>query len=80
MPITEVFVNMSSGGNGIGGRLALVVWCKFPFAGIVSSTGSNLTVCDNIYSVRNRFNICFVGSLYYPIIKAIDCPNKAGNK
>ncbi len=29
MPITGVFVNMSSGGNGIGGRLALVVWCVY---------------------------------------------------
>ena len=29
MPITGVFVNMSSGGNGIGGRLALVVWSVY---------------------------------------------------
>ena len=29
MPITGVFARMSSGSNGIGGRLALVVWCVY---------------------------------------------------
>ena len=29
MPITGMFVNMSSGGDGIGGRLALVAWCVY---------------------------------------------------
>ena len=29
MPITGMFVNVSSGGDGIGGRLALVVWCVY---------------------------------------------------
>ena len=29
MPITEMFAKMSSGGDGIGGRLALVVWCVY---------------------------------------------------
>ena len=29
MPITGMFVNASSGGDGIGGRLALVAWCVY---------------------------------------------------
>ena len=29
MPMTGVFSNVSSGGSGIGGRLALVVWCVY---------------------------------------------------
>ena len=29
MPITGVFAKMSTGGDGIGGRLALVVWCVY---------------------------------------------------
>ena len=29
MPITGMFVNMSSGGDGGGGRLALVAWCVY---------------------------------------------------
>ena len=29
MPITGMFAKMSSGGNGIGGRLALVAWCLY---------------------------------------------------
>ena len=29
MPITGMFVRMSSGGDGIGGRLALVAWCVY---------------------------------------------------
>ena len=29
MPITGIFARMSSGSNGIGGRLALVVWCIY---------------------------------------------------
>ena len=29
MPITGMFVKASSGGNGLGGRLALVVWCVY---------------------------------------------------
>ena len=29
MPITGVFARMSSGGDGIGGRLALVAWCVY---------------------------------------------------
>ena len=29
MPITGMFANISSGGDGIGGRLALVVWCVY---------------------------------------------------
>ncbi|WP_243108313.1 hypothetical protein [Butyrivibrio sp. X503] len=29
MPITGMFVRMTSGSNGIGGRLALVVWCVY---------------------------------------------------
>ena len=29
MPITGMFARMSSGGNGIGGRLALIVWCVY---------------------------------------------------
>ena len=29
MPITGMFVNGASGGSGIGGRLALVVWCVY---------------------------------------------------
>ena len=29
MPITGLFARLSSGGNGIGGRLALVVWCVY---------------------------------------------------
>ena len=29
MPMTGMFANISSGGSGIGGRLALVVWCVY---------------------------------------------------
>ncbi len=29
MPITGIFARMSSGGDGIGGRLALVAWCVY---------------------------------------------------
>ena len=29
MPITGMFVRISSGGNGVGGRLALVAWCVY---------------------------------------------------
>lgn len=29
MPITGIFTRLSSGGDGIGGRLALVVWCVY---------------------------------------------------
>ncbi|MBR0231333.1 MAG: hypothetical protein IJQ53_03805 [Clostridia bacterium] len=29
MPITGMFARMSSGGDGIGGRLALVAWCAY---------------------------------------------------
>ena len=29
MPMTGMFVNKSSGGDGLGGRLALVVWCVY---------------------------------------------------
>ncbi len=29
MPITGMFARMSSGGDGIGGRLTLVVWCVY---------------------------------------------------
>ena len=29
MPITGMFSKMSSGGNGLGGRLALVAWCVY---------------------------------------------------
>ena len=29
MPITGIFAKMSSGGDGIGGRLALVAWCIY---------------------------------------------------
>ncbi len=29
MPITGIFARMSSGGDGIGGRFALVVWCVY---------------------------------------------------
>ena len=29
MPITGVFSKMSSGGDGLGGRLALVAWCVY---------------------------------------------------
>ena len=29
MPITGMFAKMSSGGDGIGGRLALVTWCVY---------------------------------------------------
>lgn len=29
MPMTGMFAKMSSGGDGIGGRLALVAWCVF---------------------------------------------------
>lgn len=29
MPITGMFVSVSSGGDGIGGRLALVAWCVY---------------------------------------------------
>ncbi len=29
MPITGMFARMSSGGGGIGGRLALVAWCVY---------------------------------------------------
>ena len=29
MPMTGMFAKMSSGGDGIGGRLALVVWCLY---------------------------------------------------
>ena len=29
MPMTGMFANMSSGGDGIGGRLALVAWCAY---------------------------------------------------
>ena len=29
MPITGMFARMSSGGDGIGGRLALVAWCIY---------------------------------------------------
>ena len=29
MPITGIFAKMSSGGSGIGGRIALVVWCVY---------------------------------------------------
>ena len=29
MPMTGIFSNMSSGGDGLGGRLALAVWCVY---------------------------------------------------
>ena len=29
MPMTGMFANMSSGGDGLGGRLALVAWCVY---------------------------------------------------
>ena len=29
MPMTGMFIKMSSGGDGIGGRLALVAWCIY---------------------------------------------------
>ena len=29
MPMTGIFAKMSSGGDGIGGRIALVVWCVY---------------------------------------------------
>ena len=29
MPITGMFLKMTSGGDGIGGRLALVAWCVY---------------------------------------------------
>ena len=29
MPMTGMFAKMSSGGDGIGGRLALVAWCVY---------------------------------------------------
>ena len=29
MPITGIFSKMSSGGDGLGGRLALVAWCVY---------------------------------------------------
>ena len=29
MPMTGMFAKMSSGGDGVGGRLALVVWCVY---------------------------------------------------
>ena len=29
MPITGMFIKMTSGGDGIGGRLALVAWCVY---------------------------------------------------
>ena len=29
MPMTRIFSKMSSGGNGLGGRLALVIWCVY---------------------------------------------------
>lgn len=29
MPMTGMFVGMSSGGDGLGGRLALVAWCVY---------------------------------------------------
>ena len=29
MPMTGMFVNKSSGGDGLGGRLALVAWCVY---------------------------------------------------
>ena len=29
MPMTGIFSKMSSGGDGLGGRLALVVWCVY---------------------------------------------------
>jgi hypothetical protein len=29
MPMTGMFIKMSSGGDGIGGRLALVAWCVY---------------------------------------------------
>ena len=29
MPMTGMFAKMSSGGDGIGGRIALVVWCVY---------------------------------------------------
>ena len=29
MPMTGMFSKMSSGGNGLGGRLALVAWCAY---------------------------------------------------
>lgn len=29
MPMTGMFTKMSSGGNGIGGRIALVAWCVY---------------------------------------------------
>ena len=29
MPITGMFAKMSSDGNGIGGRLALIAWCVY---------------------------------------------------
>ena len=37
MPMTGMFSNMSSGGDGLGGRIALVVWCVYFFpVGILS--------------------------------------------
>ena len=43
MPITGMFINMSSGGDGIGGRLALVAWCVYFLpVGILSFLHFNL--------------------------------------
>lgn len=43
MPITGIFAKMSSGGDGIGGRLALVAWCiYFLPIGILSFLHFNL--------------------------------------
>ena len=43
MPITGMFAKMSSGGDGIGGRLALVAWCVYFLpVGILSFLHFNL--------------------------------------
>ena len=33
----------------------------------------NIFIYDLFYSIRNRFEICILSLLYYPIIEATDC-------
>ena len=51
MPITGMFSKMSSGGNGLGGRLALVAWCVYFLpVGILSFLHFHFSVLFNPFN------------------------------
>lgn len=57
MPITGIFSKMSSGGDGLGGRLALVAWCVYFLpVGILSFLHFKI---DEIRASANYTKRCF---------------------